>query len=294
MLLAYAAEGQPAGPRKMALRGLASLADDESNREPMWPACRYGGRSRTTTAWGLFVAAIRTMALPIMPCSTYPRALLLAAADDLSHDMRRQALWGLVNLSSSGNADANHEAMWRVRLTPPPQLPSHTQHNLSPHPLTPSPPHPLTTHTLPSNPQPLPQDAHGARRVMLRYAAAKASEDQEARMLAVWTLSNLALRDASRQAMWEDADTRNTLLECTAEGEPQILRVQALRALNSLAANKANRASMQSALWQARTHCTMHTPRTPPNRAPRSPHMHRLLTTVPSTAIHRAVGYCGR
>ena len=141
MLLAYAAEGQPAGPRKMALRGLASLADDESNREPMWPACRYGGRSRTTTAWGLFVAAIRTMALPIMPCSTYPRALLLAAADDLSHDMRRQALWGLVNLSSSGNADANHEAMWRVRLTPPPQLPSHTQHNLSPHPLTPSPPH---------------------------------------------------------------------------------------------------------------------------------------------------------
>ena len=119
-------------------------------------------------------------------------------------------------------------------------------------------------------------------------------------MLAVWTLSNLALRDASRQAMWEDADTRNTLLECTAEGEPQILRVQALRALNSLAANKANRASMQSALWQARTHCTMHTPRTPPNRAPRTPHMHRLLTTVrplPSTgrwataaADHRCEG----
>ena len=41
VLLAYAAEGQPEPARKMALRALASLADDESNREPMWPVCRY-------------------------------------------------------------------------------------------------------------------------------------------------------------------------------------------------------------------------------------------------------------
>ena len=50
VLLAYAAEGQPEPARKMALRALASLADDESNREPMWPVCRYGGRYRATTA----------------------------------------------------------------------------------------------------------------------------------------------------------------------------------------------------------------------------------------------------
>ena len=50
VLLAYAAEGQPEPARKMALRALGSLADDESNREPMWPVCRYGGRYRATTA----------------------------------------------------------------------------------------------------------------------------------------------------------------------------------------------------------------------------------------------------
>ena len=31
-------------------------------------------------------------------------------------------------------------------------------------------------------------------------------------MLAVWALCNLALRDASRQSMWEDAETRDALL----------------------------------------------------------------------------------
>jgi hypothetical protein len=40
VLLTYAAEGQPESARKMALRALASLADDEANREPMWPVCR--------------------------------------------------------------------------------------------------------------------------------------------------------------------------------------------------------------------------------------------------------------
>lgn len=224
--------------------------------------------------WGLLVAAIYyvTMALLIMPCSTYPRGVLLAAADsNLSHDLRRQALWGLVNLSSSGNADANHESMWEVLLLL--IFPSTHPRILYPHPST-------------LNPC---QDAHGARRVMLRCAAARAPEDQEARMLAVWALCNLALRDASRQSMWEDAETRDALLGCIAESEPQILRVQALRALTSLAADETNRASMLSALWQARAHCTHNAtsrtqPRTQPHTHTAEPQGDGLLRPLVTTA----------
>ena len=96
--------------------------------------------------------------------------------------------------------------------------------------------------------------------------------------------------------MWEDADTRNALLGCTAEGEPQILRVQALRTLSSLAADETNRASMLSAFLQARTHYTVRTsrtqPRTPPHtpctdhrraprRTPHAPTSHALTTADP-------------
>jgi len=102
-------------------------------------------------------------------------------------------------------------------------------------------------------------------------------------MLAVWALCNLALRDASRQSMWEDAETRDALLGCIAESEPQILRVQALRALTSLAADETNRASMLSALWQARAHCTQRHVAHPASH----PASHPLSN-------HREMGYCGR
>ena len=86
--------------------------------------------------------------------------------------------------------------------------------------------------------------------------------------------------------MWEDADTRNALLGCTAEGEPQILRVQALRTLTSLAADETNRASMLSAFWQARTHCTVRTSRTQPRTPPHTPctdHRRTPRRTAPCT-----------
>ena len=87
--------------------------------------------------------------------------------------------------------------------------------------------------------------------------------------------------------MWEDADTRNALLGCTAEGEPQILRVQALRTLNSLAADETNRASMLSAFLQARTHCTVRTSRTQTAHPAAQP-MHRSPPrTPPHSPMHQ-------
>lgn len=237
--------------------------------------------------WDLLVAAILNMAFLIMHCSTcYPRGVLLAAADNQSHDLRRHALWGLVNLSSSGNADANHESMWEVLPPSSLQLTFKRTRILlasSTHPSK----YPPVQHTL--NPC---QDAHGARRVMLRCAAARAPEDQEARMLAVWALCNLALRDASRQSMWEDAETRDALLGCIAESEPQILRVQALRALTSLAAHETNRVSMLSALRQARAHCVCSR-----HPRPRQGHVaHPASHPVAAHPLpnHREMGYCGR
>ena len=89
----------------------------------------------------------------------------------------------------------------------------------------------------------------GAREIMQR--SARQGQPEDLRLLAVWGLTNLAGQPGHRRSMWLDEATRDALLCCAEAGQPDLVRMQALRTLISLAIDDANRHGL-SELWADR------------------------------------------
>ena len=86
----------------------------------------------------------------------------------------------------------------------------------------------------------------GAREIMQR--SARPGQPEDLRLLAMWGLTNLAGNPDHRRSMWDDEATRAALLCCAEAGQPDLVRMQALRTLLSLATDEAIRCGL-SDMW---------------------------------------------
>ena len=244
--LEQSSEKNPEPVRVSALQVLLSFCNVPENKLELWYEkdtrkllldCAAVGQPEPVRR--LAVAALASLAVASSnrhEIWTEARTVIVAAgAASESEGLRRQALWCLVNLCSQDTMPG--EATFKQELDAMKFRDAAVKQKR------------LAEETADSRPDDgigsawWDDAADGARAIMRLSAGAQ--QPQELRMLAVLALTNLADQPSHRRSIWEDEELRAALLDCADSSESELLRLQAMRTMLSLANDEENKESLR-------------------------------------------------